>query len=102
MQSDSTVEADTNTELMPGLNKQPHNLTLELFPNHSENLESSKKVKPGSPGVCIRLLISLCILFGLNDTVFFPVESSGEEQEVIVWKVFSTSGSRHKGVCCLG
>lgn len=45
--SDSTVEADTNTELMPASLKQ-HNLTLELFPNHSENLESSKKVKPDS------------------------------------------------------
>lgn len=44
--SDSTVEADTNTELMPGLLKQP-NLTLELFPNHSENLESAKKVNVG-------------------------------------------------------
>lgn len=42
--SDSTVEADTNTDTMPALLKQ-HNLTLELFPNHSENLESSKKVK---------------------------------------------------------
>lgn len=42
--SDSTVEADTNPDLMPGLHKQP-NLTLELFPNHSENLESAKKVK---------------------------------------------------------
>uniref|UniRef100_A0A8C7Z4B9 Ral GTPase activating protein non-catalytic subunit beta n=1 Tax=Oryzias sinensis TaxID=183150 RepID=A0A8C7Z4B9_9TELE len=37
--SDSTVEADSNSELMSGLLKQP-NLTLELFPNHSENLES--------------------------------------------------------------
>lgn len=54
MHSDSTVEADTNTELVPGSNKQ-HNLTLELFPNHSENLESSKKVKPASPGVAIKL-----------------------------------------------
>lgn len=42
--SDSTVEADANTDLMPGLLKQ-HNLTLELFPNHSENLESAKKVR---------------------------------------------------------
>lgn len=42
--SDSTVEADTNTDLMPGVLKQ-HNLTLELFPNHSENLESAKKVR---------------------------------------------------------
>lgn len=57
MHSDSTVEADTNTELMPGLNKQ-HNLTLELFPNHSENLESSKKVKPGSPTAASLRLIS--------------------------------------------
>lgn len=54
MHSDSTVEADTNTELVPGSNKQ-HNLTLELFPNHSENLESSKKVKPASRGVAIKL-----------------------------------------------
>lgn len=42
--SDSTVEADTNSELMSGLLKQS-NLTLELFPNHSENLESAKKVE---------------------------------------------------------
>uniref|UniRef100_A0A672J5L2 Ral GTPase activating protein, beta subunit (non-catalytic) n=1 Tax=Salarias fasciatus TaxID=181472 RepID=A0A672J5L2_SALFA len=40
--SDSTVEADTNTDLMPSILKQP-NLTLELFPNHSDNLESAKK-----------------------------------------------------------
>lgn len=46
MHSDSTGEADTNTDLMPGLLKQP-NLTLELFPNHSENLESAKKVLCG-------------------------------------------------------
>lgn len=44
MHSDSTVEADTTTDLMPGILRQ-HNLTLELFPNHSENLESAKKVK---------------------------------------------------------
>lgn len=44
--SDSTVEADTNTDPVPGSLKQP-NLTLELFPNHSENLESAKKVKSG-------------------------------------------------------
>uniref|UniRef100_A0A3B3DL27 Ral GTPase-activating protein subunit beta n=1 Tax=Oryzias melastigma TaxID=30732 RepID=A0A3B3DL27_ORYME len=43
--SDSTVEADTNSELMSGLLKQS-NLTLELFPNHSENLESAKKLSP--------------------------------------------------------
>uniref|UniRef100_A0A3Q0S5S7 Ral GTPase-activating protein subunit beta n=1 Tax=Amphilophus citrinellus TaxID=61819 RepID=A0A3Q0S5S7_AMPCI len=43
--SDSTVEADTNSELMPGMLKQA-NLTLELFPNHSENLESAKKLSP--------------------------------------------------------
>lgn len=43
LHSDSTAEADTNTDLMPTLLKQ-HNLTLELFPNHSENLESAKKV----------------------------------------------------------
>lgn len=39
--SDSTVEADTNTDLIPG---KQSNLTLELFPNHSESLESAKKV----------------------------------------------------------
>ena len=43
MHSDSTVEADTNADLMPGILKQP-NLTLELFPSHSENMESAKKV----------------------------------------------------------
>lgn len=44
--SDSTAEADANTDLMPALLRQ-HNLTLELFPNHSENLESAKKVQLG-------------------------------------------------------
>lgn len=50
MHSDSTVEADTNADVMPGLHKQP-NLTLELFPNHSENLESAKKVHLAYVGV---------------------------------------------------
>lgn len=45
--SDSTVEADTNADAVPAPHKQP-NLTLELFPNHSENLESAKKVRLGS------------------------------------------------------
>ena len=43
LHSDSTAETDPNTDLTPALLKQ-HNLTLELFPNHSENLESAKKV----------------------------------------------------------
>ncbi|KAM6977467.1 ral GTPase-activating protein subunit beta-like [Aplochiton taeniatus] len=43
--SDSTVEADTNMDLMPNALKQP-NLTLDLFPNHSDNLESAKKLNP--------------------------------------------------------
>uniref|UniRef100_A0A672J2I9 Ral GTPase-activating protein subunit beta n=1 Tax=Salarias fasciatus TaxID=181472 RepID=A0A672J2I9_SALFA len=50
--SDSTVEADTNTDLMPSILKQP-NLTLELFPNHSDNLESLSplvKAKRSSTG----------------------------------------------------
>ncbi|XP_047224256.1 ral GTPase-activating protein subunit beta-like isoform X3 [Girardinichthys multiradiatus] len=41
--SDSTVEADTNTDLKP---EKQSNLTLELFPNHSESLESAKKLSP--------------------------------------------------------
>ncbi|KAG7283496.1 hypothetical protein CRUP_035289 [Coryphaenoides rupestris] len=43
--SDSTVEADSTTDLMPPILKQP-NLTLELFPNHSDNLETAKKNFP--------------------------------------------------------
>ncbi|XP_030213857.1 ral GTPase-activating protein subunit beta isoform X4 [Gadus morhua] len=43
--SDSTVEADSTSDLMPTILKQP-NLTLELFPNHSDNLESAKKLSP--------------------------------------------------------
>uniref|UniRef100_A0A8C7TVH0 Ral GTPase-activating protein subunit beta n=1 Tax=Oncorhynchus mykiss TaxID=8022 RepID=A0A8C7TVH0_ONCMY len=39
--SDSTVEADTHTDL-PSLVKQPK-LTLELFPNHSDNLAASQR-----------------------------------------------------------
>lgn len=44
----------------------------------------------------------LVLLLCFNETVFCLVESSGEEQEVVVWKVFPTAGSRHKGVCRLG
>uniref|UniRef100_A0A8C7N101 Ral GTPase-activating protein subunit beta n=1 Tax=Oncorhynchus kisutch TaxID=8019 RepID=A0A8C7N101_ONCKI len=40
--SDSTVEADTHTDLLPSLLKQPK-LTLELFPNHSDNLAASQR-----------------------------------------------------------
>ncbi|KAM9343162.1 ral GTPase-activating protein subunit beta isoform 3-T3 [Pholidichthys leucotaenia] len=43
--SDSTVEADASTDHVPGMIKQP-NLTLELFPNHSDSLESAKKLSP--------------------------------------------------------
>uniref|UniRef100_A0A667ZDS2 Ral GTPase-activating protein subunit beta n=1 Tax=Myripristis murdjan TaxID=586833 RepID=A0A667ZDS2_9TELE len=45
---DSTVEADTNADLMPSLLKQP-NLTLELFPNHSDNLESRSSTGKSFP-----------------------------------------------------
>uniref|UniRef100_A0A3Q2E0A1 Ral GTPase-activating protein subunit beta n=1 Tax=Cyprinodon variegatus TaxID=28743 RepID=A0A3Q2E0A1_CYPVA len=41
--SDSTVEANPNTDLIPG---KQSTLTLELFPNHSESLESAKKLSP--------------------------------------------------------
>lgn len=59
MHSDSTVEADTNADLMPSLLKQP-NLTLELFPNHSDNLESAKKV---NMGLCMNsLLVALTMI----------------------------------------
>nr|XP_054602113.1 ral GTPase-activating protein subunit beta isoform X3 [Nothobranchius furzeri] len=43
--SDSTMEADTNTDLVTSIPKQ-HGLTLDLFTNHSENLESVKKLSP--------------------------------------------------------
>uniref|UniRef100_A0A674DCI8 Ral GTPase-activating protein subunit beta-like n=1 Tax=Salmo trutta TaxID=8032 RepID=A0A674DCI8_SALTR len=36
------VEADTHTDLLPSLLKQPK-LTLELFPNHSDNLAASQR-----------------------------------------------------------
>uniref|UniRef100_A0A8C7TMI7 Ral GTPase-activating protein subunit beta n=1 Tax=Oncorhynchus mykiss TaxID=8022 RepID=A0A8C7TMI7_ONCMY len=45
--SDSTVEADTHTDL-PSLVKQPK-LTLELFPNHSDNLAASQRLNTPSP-----------------------------------------------------
>jgi len=55
--SDSTVEADTNADLMPASLKQP-NLTLELFPNHSENLESAKKVTFWLASVCLKCTLT--------------------------------------------
>uniref|UniRef100_A0A8C6L2A7 Ral GTPase-activating protein subunit beta n=1 Tax=Nothobranchius furzeri TaxID=105023 RepID=A0A8C6L2A7_NOTFU len=50
--SDSTMEADTNTDLVTSIPKQ-HGLTLDLFTNHSENLESLSplvKAKRSSTG----------------------------------------------------
>uniref|UniRef100_A0A8D3EFM9 Ral GTPase-activating protein subunit beta n=1 Tax=Scophthalmus maximus TaxID=52904 RepID=A0A8D3EFM9_SCOMX len=43
--TENSGQSDTNTDIVPGSHKQP-NLTLELFPNHSENLESAKKLSP--------------------------------------------------------
>ncbi|KAL1021288.1 hypothetical protein UPYG_G00011250 [Umbra pygmaea] len=43
--SDSTVEAETHTDLLPSSVKQP-NLTLELFPNNSDNLAPSPQQNP--------------------------------------------------------
>ncbi|XP_010874093.3 ral GTPase-activating protein subunit beta isoform X2 [Esox lucius] len=44
VQSDSTVEGDTHTDL-PSIQKQANqpNLTLELFPNNSDNLAASQR-----------------------------------------------------------
>lgn len=99
--SDSTVEADTNADLMPASLKQ-HNLTLELFPNHSDNLESAKKVNVWwNPGC----LADKCefFLFRFNAwTHFHAVEPIDKDKKVIKWKVFPSTGSWHKGLCGLG
>lgn len=39
----SDQDSDLNMDLMPGILKQP-SLTLELFPNHTDNLNSSQRV----------------------------------------------------------
>ena len=39
----SDQDSDSNMDLMPGILKQP-SLTLELFPNHTDNLNSSQRV----------------------------------------------------------
>lgn len=91
MHSDSTVEADTNSELMPGMLKQP-NLTLELFPNHSESMESAKKVKFG---FC-EYMWSLMFDVMLDQTelyLFYPAESFSEGKEVIDWKILPPTGA---------
>ncbi|XP_063816263.1 ral GTPase-activating protein subunit beta isoform X1 [Pseudophryne corroboree] len=47
--SDSNVseqESDSNMDLLPGILKQP--LTLELFPNHTESLNSTQRLSPTS------------------------------------------------------
>lgn len=36
----SDQDSDSNMDLMPGILKQP-SLTLELFPNHTDNLNST-------------------------------------------------------------
>ncbi|XP_074068053.1 ral GTPase-activating protein subunit beta isoform X5 [Macrotis lagotis] len=43
----SDQESDLNMDLLPGILKQP-SLTLELFPNHTDNLNSSQKLSPTS------------------------------------------------------
>ncbi|XP_031809896.1 ral GTPase-activating protein subunit beta isoform X8 [Sarcophilus harrisii] len=43
----SDQESDSNMDLLPGILKQP-SLTLELFPNHTDNLNSSQKLSPTS------------------------------------------------------
>uniref|UniRef100_F6QMJ8 Ral GTPase-activating protein subunit beta n=1 Tax=Monodelphis domestica TaxID=13616 RepID=F6QMJ8_MONDO len=43
----SDPESDSNMDLLPGILKQPA-LTLELFPNHTDNLNSSQKLSPTS------------------------------------------------------
>ncbi|XP_072259767.1 ral GTPase-activating protein subunit beta isoform X6 [Pyxicephalus adspersus] len=42
----SEQEADSNMDLLPGILKQP--LTLELFPNNTESLNSTQKLSPTS------------------------------------------------------
>ena len=74
MHSDSTVEADSTSDLMPGILKQP-NLTLELFPNHSENLESAKKVNfcfsPYANGIDSEVRLYVVFLFESADLSCF-------------------------------
>ncbi|XP_028590648.2 ral GTPase-activating protein subunit beta isoform X2 [Podarcis muralis] len=43
----SDQESDSNMDLLPGILKQPA-LTLELFPNHTDNLSSSQRLSPTS------------------------------------------------------
>lgn len=40
----SDQESDSNMDLLPGILKQP-SLTLELFPNHTDNLNPSQRVR---------------------------------------------------------
>lgn len=50
----SDQDSDSNMDLMPGILKQP-SLTLELFPNHTDNLNSSQRVSrfaDVSPKIC--------------------------------------------------
>ncbi|KAG8565218.1 hypothetical protein GDO81_012762 [Engystomops pustulosus] len=42
----SEQESDSNMDLLPGILKQP--LTLELFPNHTESLNSAQRLSPTS------------------------------------------------------
>uniref|UniRef100_A0A3P9P8E5 Ral GTPase-activating protein subunit beta n=1 Tax=Poecilia reticulata TaxID=8081 RepID=A0A3P9P8E5_POERE len=42
-ETSTQLSFNTNTDLIPG---KQSNLTLELFPNHSESLESAKKLSP--------------------------------------------------------
>ncbi|XP_053309407.1 ral GTPase-activating protein subunit beta isoform X4 [Spea bombifrons] len=42
----SEFDGDSNMDLLPGILKQP--LTLELFPNHTESLNSTQRLSPSS------------------------------------------------------
>ncbi|XP_030068303.1 ral GTPase-activating protein subunit beta isoform X3 [Microcaecilia unicolor] len=43
----SDLDGDSNMDLLPGILKQP-SLTLELFPNNTDNLSSSQRLSPTS------------------------------------------------------
>lgn len=99
MHSDYTVEADTNPDVVPAMLKQP-NLTLELFPNHSENLESAKKV-PRCP-CCVSTECSPLSHQAHSSSASPAAESSGEDKEIVDREVFPSAGPRDQGVCGVG
>lgn len=98
-----TVDSDSQMELMPSLLKQP-NLTLELFPNHSDNMGpaqrsptvKSKKLPPGRsiPPLGPETKVLVVWVERYDDIENFPLSELLAETSTGVESAVNSSASR--------